>query len=91
MLLPSPQSSKISSGSKSQGPTQREELADLFFLYNSVFRNLRAFLMLSSTNVGKSYESQHIIRNHIDRYSMNVGNLVNFFLKVCEMAFIIII
>lgn len=47
--------------------------------------------MLSSTNVGKSYESQHIIRNHIDRYSMNVGNLVNFFLKVCEMAFIIII
>lgn len=31
-------------------------------LYSSVFSNLRAFFMLSSTNRGKSYKNQHIIR-----------------------------
>lgn len=34
----------------------------LCFLYSSVFSNLRAFFMLSSTNRGKSYKNQHIIR-----------------------------
>lgn len=43
MLLPSPQSSKISSGSKSQGPTQREELADFVFSLQFSLQELESF------------------------------------------------
>lgn len=49
-LLPPAGSSEIPSGSRSWPENRGKSLQILFFLYSSVFSNLSAFFMLSTTN-----------------------------------------